>query len=81
MWQFKRKPTVAANNMDHMLAVTIAKTDIRRVYPGMFTVDGIIWVVVNGGIMSERGTFAPLSETAIMMLVAHLLTRPEVVKH
>ena len=80
MWPF-RKPAKPANNMDHMLAATIAKTDMRRLSPGLFTINGVIWGIGQGGIVSQGGTFAPLSETAMMMLVAHMETRPEVTRH
>lgn len=80
MWPF-RKPTQAMNNMDHMLAATIAKCEMRRVSPGLFTINGVIWGIGQGGIVSHGGTFAPLSETAMTLLVAHLDTRPEVTRH
>lgn len=80
MWPFS-KPAKAANNMDHMLAATISKCDMRRVSPGMFTINGVIWGLASGGIMSQTGTFAPLSEAGLLFLNAHLETRPEVTRH
>lgn len=80
MWPF-RKPAKAANNMDHMLAATIAKADMRRLSPGMFTINGVVWGIGQDGIVSQGGTFAPLSDTALSLLIAHLDTRPEVTRH
>lgn len=76
-----RKQAKAANNMDHMLAATIARCDMRRLSNGIFTINDVTWRIGSGGIVSEGGTFAPLSETAITLLIAHLETRPEVTRH
>ncbi len=77
MWPFKRR----ASKNDRLLAATIAKNDLRRLSPGVFTIDGVVWGIGDGYIMSQNQTRVDLSETAMLMLVAHLQTRPEVTRH
>lgn len=76
-WPFKRRAT----DSERILAATIAKHDLKRVSPGIFTIDGVVWGIGDGCIVSQNQTRVDLSETAMLMLVAHLQTRPEVVRH
>jgi len=77
MWPFKRR----ASKNDSLLAATMVKNDLRRLSPGVFTIDGVVWGIGDGYIVSQHQTRIDLSETAMLMLVAHLQTRPSVVRH